>query len=174
MQARQVARDGSAGKASRLPGLSPRGHAVLASLEHARLWPGAAGQALRYWRAYQRDPYARRWDRPDSCGDWHCCPEIDEVRAILRTVLHNLPPRDARRFRSVLPAAEDLGERLQVDAIAGLPIGRPRVLGERELAVVDQGEGDLDGATCLWRPARGQEAGGQLAGGGLVEGGVTD
>jgi hypothetical protein len=104
MQGRQaVARDGT-DKVSQLPGLSPRGRAVLASLEHARLWPGAAEQALQYWRTYLRDPYARLWDRPDSCGDWHCCPDINEVRTILRIVAHNLPPRDARRFRSVLAA----------------------------------------------------------------------
>jgi hypothetical protein len=107
MQARQAATRGAAGKASQLPGLSPRGRTVLASLEHTRLWPGQAEQALRYWRVYQRDPYARRWGRPDSCGEWHCCPDIDEVRVILKIVVHNLPPRDARRFRSVLATAGD-------------------------------------------------------------------
>jgi len=107
MLAREAAARGCADKVSQLPGLSPRGHAVLASLECTRLSPGQAEQALRYWRDYQRDPYARRWDRPDSCGEWYCCPEIDEVRAILRIVVHNLPPRDARRFHSVLAAAGD-------------------------------------------------------------------
>jgi hypothetical protein len=102
MRARQAAAREGTDKVSQLPGLSPRGRAVLASLESSRLWPKAAEQALRYWRAYQRDPYARRWDRPDSCGDWHCCPDIDELRTILRIVLHNLPPRDARRLRSAL------------------------------------------------------------------------
>jgi hypothetical protein len=104
MQARQAATTGGTDKVSQLPGLSPRGRAVLAGLEHTRLWPQQAEQALRYWRAYLRDPYARRWDRPDSCGDWHCCPEIGEVRAVLRIVAHNLPARDARRFRSLLTA----------------------------------------------------------------------
>jgi hypothetical protein len=33
-----------------------------------------------------------------------CCPDIDEVRAVLRIVADTLPPRDARRFRSVLAA----------------------------------------------------------------------
>jgi hypothetical protein len=104
MVARQAAVKGGADTISQFPGLSPRGHAVLAGVERTRLWPRAAEQALRYWRAYQRDPYARRWDRPDSCGDWHCCPNTDEVRAILRIVEHNLPPRDARRFRRALTA----------------------------------------------------------------------
>lgn len=80
---------------------------MLADLEHTRLWPRQAEQALRYWRAYLRNPYARRWDRPDSCGDWHCCPDIHEVRAVLRTVVHHLPPRDARRFRAILAAFGD-------------------------------------------------------------------
>ena len=104
IQARQAAARGGTDRASQLPGLSPRGHAVLTDLEYTRLWPQAAEQALRYWQSYQRDPYARRWDRPDSCGDWHCCPDIDEVRTILRIVVHNLPPRDARRLRSALAA----------------------------------------------------------------------
>lgn len=98
MQARQAAiRDGT-DRVSQFPGLSPRGRAVLAGLESTRLWPRAAEQALRHWQSYQRDPYARQWDRPDSCGDWHCCPDIDEVTTILRIVVHNLPPRDARRL----------------------------------------------------------------------------
>ena len=102
MQSRQAAATDGTDKISQLPGLSPRGRAVLAGLERARLWPRSAEQALQYWRAYLRDPYARRWDRPDSCGEWYCCPDIGEVRAVLRIVLHNLPPRDARRFRCVL------------------------------------------------------------------------
>jgi len=88
--------------------VSPRARAVLARLEVTRLWPGQAEEALGYWRAYQSDPYASRWDKPDSCGEWSCCPQIDEVRAVLLTVLHNLPLRDARRLRSALEAAGDL------------------------------------------------------------------
>jgi hypothetical protein len=107
MQARQAAARDGTDKVSQLPGLSPRGQAVLANLEHTRLWPQSAEQALRYWRACLRDPYSRRWDRPDSCGDCHCCPDTGEVRAILRIVMHSLPPRDARRFRSVLAALGD-------------------------------------------------------------------
>jgi hypothetical protein len=95
------------GKVSQLPGLSPRGRAVLADLEQTRLSPRQAEQALRYWRAYLRNPHAWRWDRPDSCGDWNCCPDIDEVRAVLSTVAHHLPRRDARRFRAVLAAVGD-------------------------------------------------------------------
>lgn len=106
IRARQAATTDGTDKVSQLPGLSPRGRTVLANLEHTRLWPGQAEQALRYWRAYLRDPRARRWDRPASCGDWVCCADIDEVRAVLRIVIHNLPARDARRFRSVLAALE--------------------------------------------------------------------
>jgi hypothetical protein len=76
----------------------------LARLEVTRLWPQAAEQAVGYWRDYQRDPYNRRWDRPDACGQWFCCPDIEEVRMVLRIVAHNLPPRDARRFQSELAA----------------------------------------------------------------------
>ena len=97
----------SLGRISRFPGLSPRGRAVLTHLEHARLWPGQAEQALRYWQLYLRDPYHGRWDRPDSCGEWYCCPDLDEVRQVLEIVAHNLPPRDARRFRSMLAAIVD-------------------------------------------------------------------
>lgn len=89
-------------QASRLPGLSPRGRAVLARLECTRLWPGAAGEALQYWSAYVRDPYARQWDRPDSCGLWECCPDIEQVREVLGVVLRNLPLRDARRLRGAM------------------------------------------------------------------------
>jgi hypothetical protein len=84
--------------------VSAHGRAVLARLEVTRLWPGQAEEALQHWRAYLRDPYASPWDKPDSCGEWGCCPRIDEVRTVLRTVAHNLPPRDGRRFRFV-PAA---------------------------------------------------------------------
>jgi len=97
------ANDGS-GEISQLPGLSPRGRAVLAGLESTRLLPGQVQEALWYWRVYLRDPRARRWDRPDCCGEWHCCPDIGEVCMVLRVVVHHLPRRDARRFRSALGA----------------------------------------------------------------------
>ena len=65
-------------------------------------------QALRYWREYQRAPHARRWDRPGSCGEWECCPDIEEVRAVLTTVVHNLPKPDARGLRSgIATSGED-------------------------------------------------------------------
>ncbi len=92
-------------RVSQLPGLSPRGRAILAFLEHDRLWPGQAEDALRLWRAYVRDPYHQRWDRPNDCGQWPCCPDIQEVQTVLELVAHCLPPRDARRFRRVLEAA---------------------------------------------------------------------
>lgn len=77
---------------------------MLARLEVTLLWLGQAEEALHYWREYQRIPNARRWDRPDSCGEWGCCPNINEVRAVLRTVVNNVPPDDARRLHSVLAA----------------------------------------------------------------------
>lgn len=94
-------------KTSQLLGLSPHGRAVLAGLECTRLWPGAAEEALRYWTAYIRDPYARRWDRADSCHVWECCPDIDQVHGILRIVMCNLPKPDARRLRATLKALGD-------------------------------------------------------------------
>jgi hypothetical protein len=94
-------------RVSQFPGLSPRGRAVLAYLEHTRMWPRQAEQALRYWQLYLRDPCHGRWDRPDSCGEWYCCPDLGEVRRVLEIVAHNLPPRDARRFRSMLAAIGD-------------------------------------------------------------------
>lgn len=75
--------------------------------EDPRLWPGAAQEAFSYWLDYLRDPYAWRWERPDSCHIWECCPDIDEARDILRTVLHNLPRPDARRLRARLAALGD-------------------------------------------------------------------
>jgi hypothetical protein len=92
-------------RVSQLPRLSPRGRAVLARIELTRLWPRAAEQALGYWRDYQRDPDSQRWDRPDDCGQWFCCPDIDEIRMVLGIVEHNLPARDARLFRAELTAA---------------------------------------------------------------------
>jgi hypothetical protein len=103
-RARQALGRRDSDRVSELPGLSPRGRAGLARLEVTRLWPGQAEEALRYWREYRRNPNSQRWDRPDSCGQWGCCPDIDEVRTVLRTVVHNLPPDDARRLRSVLVA----------------------------------------------------------------------
>ena len=104
MRAQAQSDRGGPVRVSQLPGLSPRGRAVLARLEFTRLWPQAAEQALGYWRHYRRDPYNRRWDRPDACGQWLCCPDIYEVHMVLGVVAHNLPARDARRFRAELAA----------------------------------------------------------------------
>jgi hypothetical protein len=113
MRARRALGEVGSDRISQLPGLSSRGRSVLARLEVTRLWQGQAEQALRYWREYQRDPYHSRWDRPDSCGEWACCPDIDEVRAVLRTVVRSLPTRDARRLRAAIAAfGEDALESL--------------------------------------------------------------
>jgi len=109
MHARRALGTTGPGRVSNSPGLSPRGRAELARLEVTRLWPGQAEEALEYWREYRRSPNAARWGRPDSRGEWACCPDIDEVRAVLRTVVHNLPTRDARRLRTAIAA---LGEEL--------------------------------------------------------------
>ena len=108
-RARQALARGSTDRVSELPGLSSRGRAAQARLEVTRLWPGQTEESLRYCREYRRNPNARRWDRPDSCGNWGCCPAMEEVRAVLRTVAYHLPSADARRLRSVLAAiGEDL------------------------------------------------------------------
>src|SRR5215831_16477319 len=91
-------------RVSQFPGLSSRGRAVIARLEHTRLRPGQTEEVLWLWRMFLRDPYHRLWDPRYGCGYWECCPDIDEVHAILGIVAHHLPRRDAHRFRRMLAA----------------------------------------------------------------------
>jgi hypothetical protein len=95
-------------RVSQFPGLSARGRAVLARLEHTRLWPGQTEEALRLWRLFLRDPCHRLWDpRYPGCEYWGCCANMNEVRALLEIVADRLPPRDARRFRQMLKAIDE-------------------------------------------------------------------
>src|SRR5260221_2001721 len=63
-------------RVSQLPGLSPRGRAILAFLEHDRLWPGQAEDALRLWRAELRGSYPPRGEPPQEFGEWAGRPVI--------------------------------------------------------------------------------------------------
>jgi hypothetical protein len=90
-----------------LPGLSPRGVAAIVHLERTRLWPGAAHEALQAWRVFLRDPYHRRFDPQYGCGELLCCPDPVELRSLLNTIAHALPPPDARAFRRHLAALDD-------------------------------------------------------------------
>lgn len=98
------------GRISNLPGLSPHGRVVLAGIERTRLWPGAAEEAWREWEGFVRSAYHRVYDyRYDvGCGCWGCCTSMEQVQEVLATVEHNLPPRDARRFRQRLEALAEL------------------------------------------------------------------
>jgi hypothetical protein len=101
---------GATVRTSKLPGLSPRGRTILARLEHCRLWPGATAEALQLWAGFVRHPYHRVYDyKYDEvgCGHWGCCTSMAQVRQVLDVVAHNLPPRDARRFRKLLSAIDD-------------------------------------------------------------------
>lgn len=89
-------------------GLSARGRVWLARLEHTRLWPGAAAEALQAWARFVRDPVHRTWDPASGCGEMQCCPDPGELRRILDLVAHNLPPADARRFRESVAALDEL------------------------------------------------------------------
>jgi hypothetical protein len=93
-----------------IPGLSPRGRTLLAQLEHNRLWPGAAAEALRLWAGFVRSPYHRLYDPSygEGCGIWQCCGDPADYRWILETVAHALPRRDARDFRKPLAAIDEL------------------------------------------------------------------
>ena len=96
------------GGISQFAGLSPYGRVVLARLERTRLWPGQAEEALRFWKLFVSDPYHRLWDPEyEGCRCWGCCTDLDEVRTVLEIVAHNLPKRDARRFRQVLGAVDE-------------------------------------------------------------------
>lgn len=89
------------------PGLSPRGVAAIVHLERTRLWPGAAHEALLAWTMFLRDPYHRCFDPEYGCGELLCCPDPAELRGLLDTIAHALPPRDARAFRRHLAALDD-------------------------------------------------------------------
>jgi len=97
-------------RVSNLPDLSPHGRTVVAYLEHTRLWPGAAAEALAIWQRFVRSPYHRIYDYryDEGCGIWECCPSLIEVRQILTIVVHNLPDRDAKRFRRHLAQVHTL------------------------------------------------------------------
>jgi len=69
--------------------------AVLVRLERDRLWPGAAAGGLRAWALFLRDPYDRLFDSEYGCGQVMCCNDPVELRAVLETIAHALPPRDA-------------------------------------------------------------------------------
>jgi hypothetical protein len=100
---------GATVRVSKVPGLSPWGRTVLARLEHHHLWPGATTDALQKWEGFVRSPYHRLYDTKyeANCGHWGCCTPISQVRWVLDVVAHNLPRRDARRFRERLAAIND-------------------------------------------------------------------
>jgi hypothetical protein len=109
-QARLLVSQGPFGpqRVSQFPGLSPHGRCVIAQLEHTRLMPRQAEQALKFWRGFMRSPYHRLWDpRYGGCGIWECCPDMNQVREVLEIVAHHLPRRDARRFRRMIEAADE-------------------------------------------------------------------
>lgn len=90
-----------------IPGLSPRGRAAIAQLERARLWPGAAREALDAWTLFLRDPYHRLFDPAYGCGVLACCPDPLELRRILHIVSHALPRHDARTLRRRIAELDD-------------------------------------------------------------------
>src|SRR5437868_3595779 len=89
------------------PGLSPQGVVAIVSLERTRFWAGAAHQALQAWTMFLRDPYHRCFDPQYGCGEFMCCPDPVELRGMLDTIAHALPPRDARMLRRRLAALDD-------------------------------------------------------------------
>ncbi|MGC4937661.1 hypothetical protein [Kribbella sp. DT2] len=46
--------------------------------------------------------------RADGCGVWECCTPADELLELFAIVEHNLPRRDARRFRARLEKLDEL------------------------------------------------------------------
>jgi hypothetical protein len=91
-----------------LDGLSPRGVAAIARLEHDRFWPGAVDTALRAWARFVREPMHRIWDTSTGCGIMECCPDPDEVRGILHAAAAVLPKKDAREFRRRVAELDEL------------------------------------------------------------------
>ena len=95
-------------RVSQFPGLSPHGRCVVARLEHTCLMPGQAEEALKFWRAFMRNPYHRLWDpRYGGCGIWGCFTDMDRVREVLEIVACHLPRRDARRFRRTIASIDE-------------------------------------------------------------------
>ena len=90
-----------------IPGVSARGRVVIAHLERDRLWPAAAWEAVDAWTRLLRDPHHRLIDPASGCPVFACCPEPDEVRRILRMVLHALPRRDSRALRDRIGDPDD-------------------------------------------------------------------
>ncbi len=90
-----------------IPGLSPRGRAVIAELERSRLWLGAAGEALDAWTRFLRDPCHRLFDPAYGCGVLACCPDPVELRRILHIVINALPRHDARALRRRVGELDD-------------------------------------------------------------------
>ncbi|EOD69511.1 hypothetical protein H480_05919 [Amycolatopsis vancoresmycina DSM 44592] len=91
-----------------MPGLSAQGQAAIARLEHDRFHPGATAVALRVWAGFVRTPIHRLWDPRHGCGVAECCPDPEEVRALLHAVAHALPPKGARIFRARLAELDEL------------------------------------------------------------------
>jgi hypothetical protein len=80
----------------------------VARLEYERDWRGTAAEALRAWSFLVRDPYHRLHDpKYPGCGYWACCPD-PAARDALEVIVHALLRRDARRFRKLLAALDDL------------------------------------------------------------------
>jgi hypothetical protein len=90
-----------------IDGLSARGRTLLAQLERARLWPGAAGEALEALTRFVHDPMYRLWDPSSGCGQPLCCPDPVELRRTLAIVVHNLPRADARKLRARIAELDD-------------------------------------------------------------------
>lgn len=82
--------------------LSPAGARVIDRLEADRRWPGATESALRNYRRAVRDPIHRLWDPQYGCGIEECCPDPDDLRHWLETVLRHLPPHDRRALRALV------------------------------------------------------------------------
>jgi hypothetical protein len=85
-----------------IPGLSPRGTAAIVHLERRRYCPGAVREAFDAWERFLRDPYHRLFNREHGCGILMCCPDPDDLRAMLEAIVHALPHKDGRRLRAHL------------------------------------------------------------------------
>ena len=89
--------------------MSPHGRVVITRLERTRFFPGQVGIALREWEILVRRPEHRMLDlESEGCEFWGCCAPLTELRAVLAAVEHQLPRRDARRFRARLRQLDEL------------------------------------------------------------------